>query len=517
MRTLNDRLVLACCAFYFFLGSLWISKPGLQADEILFTQPLFDPLATAESISIFHHPVPLMIMSYLGCLKTLLYWPLIRLYAGSSPETLAAVIRLPMVAAGALTIWITYRIVARIHSERAGAIAAVLLATDTLYLWLSRCDWGPVTLQHLLALSGVWMLLRFRDGQRAAWLCGACFLFGLALWDKTVFLWPAAALLAGGVLLWREIAPLITLRRVGLALVFFALGAFPWIRYNVRQPGGTFQETAHFSTEAFREKAQNFVGGLNGRMLLGYMIAERGPRELAPQGPAAASMVGAAKILSFPRQSIAGWVFLGALLASPLLGRTARVVAAMMIAGFLLMAFTKGGGQWPYHSSILWPLPHILMALLLVRLPKTWLVAAVSVIALASLAVTNTHFALLHQYGGSTIWTEAVYRLPEAIASAQSQARNDVPAQVLDWGILEPIQLLSDAPVEGKQKAQYRIGHTPLPADAIYVGHVAGSEIFPSSNADLVEDARKAGCRLRTVETVPNSLGVPIFQLQVCE
>ena len=66
------------------------------------------------------------------------------------------------------------------------------------------------------------------------------------------------------------------------------------------------------------QKAENFIGGLNGKMLLGYMIAERGPRELTPPDATAAAVVSAAKTLGFPRQSIGGWIFLGALLASRL-------------------------------------------------------------------------------------------------------------------------------------------------------------------------------------------------------
>ena len=500
-----DALALACCAFYLLLGSAWITWPGLQADEVLFAQPLFDPGATAESISIFHHMVPLMLMSYLGCLKTLLYAPLFALFG-----TGAAVVRLPMITAGALTIWIIYRIVAKVHSERAGAIVAVLLSTDTLYLWLSRCDWGPVTLQHLLAAGAVWMLLRFRTHpQRAAWLAGGFFLFGLALWDKTVFLWPAAGLLTGAALLGREIRPLFTARRVALALVFFALGAFPWIRYNVRQHGNTFSETGHFTTEDSWRKAENLVKDLNGDSLLGYMIRERGP-EGQPVDAAASAAISTARALGFPRQSITGWLFLACLAASAFLGRAPRIAALMLAAAFLLMALTRGGGMWSYHAVVLWPLPQLVIAFALVRLPKALLVATLAVTALAALAVTNTHFALLHLYGGSPIWSDAVYDLPAALGPL---ATKEMPIQVLDWGILEPMQLLS----QGKLPIQSAIDRKAITPGAIYVGHLPGAEALPDSNTRLAEDARLAGCTLRVLKIVSDRHGTPVYQLQRCD
>ena len=498
-----DRIVLACCGFYAGVGSLWIDRPGLQADEVLFAQPLFDPTATAESMSVFHHSVPLMLMSYLGCLKTLLYAPLIWMFGAS-----AALVRLPMVAAGALSIWVIYRVVARLHSERAGAMVAVMLATDTLYLWLSRCDWGPVTLQHLLAASGVWMLLRFRDGERLGWLGAGGFMFGLALWDKTLFLWPALALVVGAALLWRDIRPLFSFQRLALVLTCFAVGAFPLIRHNVRQRGATFNETAHFSTDSIRVKTVNFVLGLNSVGLLGYMIGDPGPVEATAQGAAGAT-IHVAKILGFPRQSITGWAFLAALAASAFLGRASRIAALMLLSGFTLMVFTQGGGQWPYHSSVLWPLPHIVIVFALVRLPKPWQTMSLGVIALASLAVTNTHFALLHEYGGSRQWTDAIYQLPDSLAKAALGK----PAQVIDWGILEPVQFLT----LGTLPIRWGGDRTEMPPGTLYVGQVPGFEIFADSNSRLIEDARRAGCRLRVVDTVADRQGTPMFQLQVCD
>ena len=55
---------------FFALGWLFLPLLGVQNDEALFASPLFQPKA-AYLVKIGHSRLPLMLMSYLGTLKTL--------------------------------------------------------------------------------------------------------------------------------------------------------------------------------------------------------------------------------------------------------------------------------------------------------------------------------------------------------------------------------------------------------------------------------------------------------------
>src|SRR5207244_2867084 len=113
---------------------------GLQNDEALFASPLYTNINQDLSI----HYVPLMVMSYLGTLKTLLYGPWLWL-VGANLWT----IRLPMVLAGAATICLFFHLASPLIGRLGAFCGAFLLATDPLFLLTATYDWGPVAIEHL--------------------------------------------------------------------------------------------------------------------------------------------------------------------------------------------------------------------------------------------------------------------------------------------------------------------------------------------------------------------------------
>ncbi len=80
-----------------------IPYAGIYADEVIFTDPLYLPTTKAFGIGLFHRHIDLMVLSYLGTLKTLVYIPILAAF-GNNVWSL----RLPMVLLGALTILILY-------------------------------------------------------------------------------------------------------------------------------------------------------------------------------------------------------------------------------------------------------------------------------------------------------------------------------------------------------------------------------------------------------------------------
>src|ERR1017187_2946798 len=115
-------------------------------------------------------------MSYLGTLKSWLYRPIFQWFGVGVP-----VVRLPMLLAGAASVWLFYRLLRRAAGERAALLGCGLLAADSLYLLTTCFDWGPVALQHLLMLSGMLLLFGFYQHPSHLRLAGGCFLLGMAM------------------------------------------------------------------------------------------------------------------------------------------------------------------------------------------------------------------------------------------------------------------------------------------------------------------------------------------------
>src|ERR1700722_14303701 len=90
-------------AGFLLLGICLIPLPGIYPDEVLFTDPLYLFSAKEFTIGLFHRRITLMLLSYLGTLKTLIYIPILGLFHASVWS-----LRLPMVLIGAITIFIFY-------------------------------------------------------------------------------------------------------------------------------------------------------------------------------------------------------------------------------------------------------------------------------------------------------------------------------------------------------------------------------------------------------------------------
>ena len=69
-----------CCCLTILAGCALIPYAGIQMDEALFAGPYYQPVQREFRIRLFHHDIPLMVMTYIGTLKTLLYWPLLAIF-----------------------------------------------------------------------------------------------------------------------------------------------------------------------------------------------------------------------------------------------------------------------------------------------------------------------------------------------------------------------------------------------------------------------------------------------------
>ena len=154
--TLGRIGALASCCLFLASGLAFLPYLGLQNDEALFADALFEPKSVAYLVKIGHSRFPLMLMTYLGTVKSWTYRPIFHLF-GTGIWT----IRIPMLLAGTASVWLFYLFLRKIAGQRAALVGCALLAVDSLYLLTICFDWGPVALQHLLLVSGALLLVRF--------------------------------------------------------------------------------------------------------------------------------------------------------------------------------------------------------------------------------------------------------------------------------------------------------------------------------------------------------------------
>jgi 4-amino-4-deoxy-L-arabinose transferase-like glycosyltransferase len=521
---------LAASVLFLVLSAILIPYAGIQDDEVLFTTPLYSHIGKEFRVRILHHDVFLMVISYIGALKTILFAPIFSLF-GTNRWSL----RFPVAVLGAVTVFVFYFLTERSAGRWAALLAAFLLATDPVFLLTNTIDWGPVAIEHVLLVIGSWSLVRFAQSSRAdgteaerRYLISGFLCIGLALWNKAIFVWALSGLTIAALAVFpdtiRSLATRRNLRIAGLALL---AGALPLVVYNLRHKGATLGQNAHLDPSGAVSKWIQVKNALNGSSLFVYMVSE----EWMPQPKPAATRVGQAAVWLRDRwgehRQTGSYYLLGLLLvAVPLWWRSRAARFSLVFCGvtWLAMALTRDAGGSAHHVVLLWPFPLLFAAIALSRLAEyrvgRWpaMVLAVALIAM-NLVVLNQYLAQFDRNGPAEIFTDAVYPLSDRLAAFSGR-----PIYVIDWGMLNVLTFLHQghldledgsapltaAPSELQQKILRVMITNPA---AVFVGHIPGEEIFPQVNGRLDQAAQGLGYRKELLETVPDSNGRPRFEV----
>lgn len=523
-----DAVAIFLCLLFFLGGLVFVPYAGLQNDELLFAGAIYPPPGIHHLVRVAGHSIPTMLMSYLGTLKAWIYTPIFHFWP-PSPWS----VRIPTLLIGSLSIWVFFALVRRTVGVRAALVATALLATDVSYILTTTLDWGPVALQHLLLLSGVFFFSRFHDSDNPLHLGAGCFLFGLALWDKALFSWCLVGLAVATIVVFpRALGSKLTVRNLGIAVAAFLMGAAPLVQYNWRTHLETFRGNARLSAAGFRSKALILRNGLDGSSLFGYIVRED-PAQPAvePKNALERASVGLSRLGGGRRTGILPLACVVGLILLPWLWRTparkpALFALVFFTVGWLQMAFTRDAGGSTHHTILLWPFPHLLVGATLAQSSTglRWkgaaaLGAVVVLVCVLNLAVLNQHFVQLVECGNTVIWTDASEPLSAYLTGVQAGR-----VYVLDWGILDVLRALNRGrlslefargPLEGDPNEANRAEVLRMieGKDSVFIDHTEGNELMASLRGRVDAVAASAGYRRQVLKTVSDRVGRPVLEV----
>jgi Dolichyl-phosphate-mannose-protein mannosyltransferase len=509
------RIAIGAACVFLLLGLILIPYAGIEADEVVFAKPCYGLLPPGFSIAAFHRRIPLMVFPYAGSLKTFLLWPVLSVFG---PNVWS--IRVPVILIGAATIVLFFLLARRMAGSRAAVVGSLLLATDPSFLLTNTYDWGPVALQHLLLVAGCLLMAtrRFAFG---------FFCFGLALWDKAIFVWAIAGLAAGVLAAYLpELRRALGDRRLVIrsALAFIA-GALPLIAYNVQAPNATLRANVHPSLDGFSAKVVSLERTLDGSdLFLGVMVAP----EWAAGPKAPRSIPG--RVAWWIREHIGAWhsdlmlwAVLLALAGAPMWwrseGRKAALFAvAFCAAAFMAMAAIRYTGG-AHHIVLLWPMPHLLVGVAVAAMRPRWLVAAAgTALVAANLVVVNQYIVQFERNGTWGYFTDAIFPLSDVLSDS---GRDTI--YLLDWGMEDNLNVLHRGrlhfkvawPLLGASGGGHREEIAAMLADpgGLFLNHVSSEEYFKGTGARLDAFARSEGLARAGVRTIHDSNGRPEFEV----
>ncbi|MBK9167052.1 MAG: glycosyltransferase family 39 protein [Bryobacterales bacterium] len=528
MRSIGRHLSSLWILLFAAAGLIILPYPGIECDEALFSTGLYAPTHTADSLPLGRTRIPIMLMSYVGALKTWLYAPWFRLWGPSAWS-----LRLPVLLLGGITIWLTALLAWRAAGTRAAWMALALLSTDAVWLITTCFDWGPVTLQHLLVVAALSQSAEFYHTNRPRCLALACFFLGLGLWDKAIGAWMIAGLGIAVLLVYpKEVWERLTRRNLTVAAAAFCLGALPLVVYNARHSFETFRGNTRFSLRDAGQKIDLLRQTFGANPTLGFIANYEPVGEAGQPGNAV------------ERASLALWEATGREASSPLLflflaaavflffirgtaaGRAGTFFCIVFWVAWLQMLLTDGAGGGVHHTILLWPLPALVIAVTFAEVSarRDWVriaaSAAVLLTAGANLLVTNDFLARLVRNGTGTVWSDAVFALTRHLDETR-------PSQVYvnDWGFLETVRMLQ----RGRMPIDIGLDHFTLEEvtgehldhlrarlnveGAVFVSYVDGRESFPNVKRQVEEAAVAEGYRREHLATIPDRLGTPIFEV----
>lgn len=520
---------------FFCLGLPFLPLAGLQGDEVFFAAALYHlPQATVFQVHAFGRETPLMLLSYLGALKT---WILSGVLTRIRPSYLT--VRLPALAIGTVTVWLFVWLLEKLHGRKVACVGGVLLATDTVFLLTTCYDWGPVALQHLLALAGIAFVVRFTAGEKRSSLFWGFFCFGLAFWDKALFIWLFSGLAAAAVAVFpRELKSRGSARNLSLAAAGLILGALPLIAYNLASGFDTLRSNSTFVGSQFPSRLHALKVTWDGQILFEYLAhAPWAPGEIRDPHTA---LFGVSRAV----HSLAGFryhyynaldpAFLLALLLLPLLWRSAArkpmLFCLIAMAGaWLQMAFTKDAGLGAHHVVLLWPFPHWFLAVAFAGAAEfralQWkhagailLIAAVGFLALDNLLLTNEYYYQLAAYGANKSWDDAIFRLSDEAGRIQAPE-----LAIYDWGILNqlvvlhrnrlPLYFADESFLTPAMSAVDRKYLNQRLAEDVWIGHTPAYQQWTGVNDKVERAAQARGLEKHVIEIVPDRNGRPVFQI----
>lgn len=506
------------------LAALLLPYAGVQNDEVLFSQPLYFRVDQTMQIPVFHHDVPLMVMSYVGALKTWIYSAVFSIVKPS-----IASLRWPVVLMCALTIWICGKLLTRVAGAAAGLCCAALLATDPSFLLTSVFDWGPVVLQHLCTAATLFLFLRFHRTRSLAALFAAFLFLGLGMWDKALFAWVLGGLALSAVAFFhREIRNHLTWKNVAIALAGALVGSLPLVVYNARNQLVTFRTNAVLSTEGFSGKAGALRSTLDGSALLGYLVNENWVDPVRnPSSAIERALVNLQERLGPSRTTMLPWGIAASILAFPLWYRRWRAMLFPLVTGviaWLQMALTKDAGGAAHHAILIWPMPVWIVAIAIGGLAtgaawRRW--AAVIVLLLlcwGNLRVINEYYTRFVRNGAGPLWSDANTRLMYAKLPG-----NDV--LVMDWGMLHSLRMFHEGRVNVWSGVEPVADDNVTPVDrqeitrmlqipsAVFVAHTPAFEVQRGVAERLTTVAREFGYTRSNIETIWDRNGRPVFEI----
>lgn len=169
---------------FFLLCFYKLNLPGLYYDEALFINAAITDRLNNNFIYLSVFEIPIMLMQYLGALKSWLYYFVFNIFNINIYS-----IRLPMIFLAILTMHLNYKFAKQFFSAKVALIFLILCVFDLTSIMTTRIDWGPTTLMMLFRILFLYSFFLFMKTKESKYFYQIIIYSILGIFDKANFIW----------------------------------------------------------------------------------------------------------------------------------------------------------------------------------------------------------------------------------------------------------------------------------------------------------------------------------------
>ena len=531
-------------AVYLLFSLSYLDLPGLHYDEVLFANAALgnlDGSFVAWETTVAGYRLPVMLMPYMGAVKAYLYYPMFKLWGPG-----VAAVRLPVILLGLVTLFFTYAFVRQTLGPCTALLSVVLLASDPTFIFIQKTDWGPIALMMVLKVASLYFVFRWLNKGNTLWLSVACFLMGVGVFDKVIFVWYVAALaVALPLCFWSSLKERLTAKSCGLALLSFLAGCFPFIVFTIKTHGDSLTNPNLFHLS----RLQDFMlrwnvlrGTLNGTAVYNFFNNEF-LQNLAPllrrenEAGLQSTLAAVEETIAHDGTYQVAALFLSILVIAVLLkkGRlqfgSSVLFCLFLPVSMMGMIFMTPGATGIQHFVTVYPFSHLVIALALCQSegldklqPRRWFpVFRLTAFALGLLLVISQlhadvrYLQSLRRTGGVGIWSDAIYPLAE-----YAQDHPDKLYALMDWGFSNQLLVLTQGRIKkeesfvsikdssNEEEKMRRMCHLLERSNTLFVFHAKKYEIFPLLDT-FSQALQKCQRRTQLIETFYQRDHPPVY------
>ncbi|MCP9756011.1 hypothetical protein EGI26_12690 [Lacihabitans sp. CCS-44] len=237
------------------LASLFLERPGLQTDEILFANLSLGEINHTTYIARKIGGITFFVISYIGALKSWIFIPIFKFFGFNYFS-----VRIPMILLSMISLLLVYKAV-NISFKKPLLAWFILMAlvTESTFITMVRTDVGPIAIEYFCKILSILLIFKYLQSKKQSNLYFLPLVLALGIFNKINFIWFSNALLFSSLilvfLLETKKEKLTFAKFLGLTFLFeFIL----FIGFNKLNPGMVSSSNIGIDLEFIKTKIQLF-------------------------------------------------------------------------------------------------------------------------------------------------------------------------------------------------------------------------------------------------------------------